>query len=645
MANQVNREIGGSNTAVKLLIQRVQLRQEVVTLQALNVVECCVKNCGVKFHNEIGKYKFINELIKLLSPKYDGDITPQSIKDRVIELLFAWYVGLPQEKKIAEAYKMLKQQGIIKRDPVDPYKEGAPHPSREPQNTVFEDEGKSELLKTLLTSTDPEDLHSANKLIKTMVKEEEQRLERVSKRIQDLETVSNNVRLLDDMLAKHCSDVTQSSLEIMHDLYESCLKMRPELFRLASRSAEDKDDSMAEILCASDELTRVIDLYKEKVLLQKFDVSDQKPYHVTPTDNQNVNTSSLLDLGFDAPQPMPPSAKANNTCSETSFLDEQFKLLGLDVADQPVSQPSQQSNMFTQLSQPQQQLSSGNFQMQPPMSSVGYSNQPPFHPTATTALPTNTQPLISAARPPVSDASATPPMSAPNKNSATVPQRRDLLDFDVFSEFRSPELTKTKNGSVKTDAPSQSAVDDLLDISIEDESKNNNQSQPSQQTPVLTQTPALVSNLPSEAANPLVQNAQENYLVSLDALKPTDHPPIPIHDKDNIKSFINIVQDTRPGANTNVIATILSTLSTHTVAVKDFTIQVAVPKVMRVKLQPATSNELAPFNPMLPPQAITQIMLIANPVKENVRLRFKISYVINGVSHVESSSIDQLPIR
>jgi len=37
-------------------------------------------------------------------------------------MLFAWYCGLPQEKKIAEAYRMLKQQGIIKYDPVDNFK-------------------------------------------------------------------------------------------------------------------------------------------------------------------------------------------------------------------------------------------------------------------------------------------------------------------------------------------------------------------------------------------------------------------------------------------------------------------------------------------------------------------------------------------
>lgn len=33
------------------------------------VLESCVKNCGQRFHQEIGKYRFLNELIKLLSPK------------------------------------------------------------------------------------------------------------------------------------------------------------------------------------------------------------------------------------------------------------------------------------------------------------------------------------------------------------------------------------------------------------------------------------------------------------------------------------------------------------------------------------------------------------------------------------------------
>ena len=43
--------------------------------------------------------------------QYDGDITSQTVKDRVIELMYTWYRGLPHENKIAEAYRMLKQQG------------------------------------------------------------------------------------------------------------------------------------------------------------------------------------------------------------------------------------------------------------------------------------------------------------------------------------------------------------------------------------------------------------------------------------------------------------------------------------------------------------------------------------------------------
>jgi len=40
-----------------------------------------------------------------------------------------------------------------------------------------------------------------------------------------------------------------------------------------------------------------------------------------------------------------------------------------------------------------------------------------------------------------------------------------------------------------------------------------------------------------------------------------------------------------------------------------------VPKTMKVKLQPPSGSELPAYNPILPPSAITQVMLIANPAK------------------------------
>ena len=36
---------------------------------SLQVLEACVKNCGRKFHQELGKFRFLNELIRMISPK------------------------------------------------------------------------------------------------------------------------------------------------------------------------------------------------------------------------------------------------------------------------------------------------------------------------------------------------------------------------------------------------------------------------------------------------------------------------------------------------------------------------------------------------------------------------------------------------
>ncbi len=38
----------------------------------MQVLEACMKNCGRRFHNEVGKYRFLNELIKVVSPKVSG---------------------------------------------------------------------------------------------------------------------------------------------------------------------------------------------------------------------------------------------------------------------------------------------------------------------------------------------------------------------------------------------------------------------------------------------------------------------------------------------------------------------------------------------------------------------------------------------
>ena len=73
-----------------------------------------MRNAGKTFHNEIGKYRFLNELIRVVSPKYLGPRCSTEVKNRVIEIMYSWTIGLKEQTKIADAYSMLKKQGIVK---------------------------------------------------------------------------------------------------------------------------------------------------------------------------------------------------------------------------------------------------------------------------------------------------------------------------------------------------------------------------------------------------------------------------------------------------------------------------------------------------------------------------------------------------
>lgn len=79
----------------------------------LQLLDTCMKRCGPLFHAEVGKFRFLNEMIKLVSPKYLGNRTTASVRQKVLQLLYAWIREYPRESKIKEAYEMLKKQGVI----------------------------------------------------------------------------------------------------------------------------------------------------------------------------------------------------------------------------------------------------------------------------------------------------------------------------------------------------------------------------------------------------------------------------------------------------------------------------------------------------------------------------------------------------
>uniref|UniRef100_A0A1I8IFI7 VHS domain-containing protein n=1 Tax=Macrostomum lignano TaxID=282301 RepID=A0A1I8IFI7_9PLAT len=240
-SQQVSKELEGPQIALRLLAHKIHSPQENEALYALAVTEACVRNCG----------------------PYLGATSSEAVKKRCIECLYGWSRGLYTEPKIREAYDMLKKQGIISRDPVyiDQTLRSNPYLplKREKDTAIFNDEKTAQEISRLLKSKRPEDLMAANRLIKSAVKQDNERMDRLSKRLGELETVRNNAQLLSEMLNHYRpTEAVQSDVEIIRELHRTLREARPRLYRLAGETENTDEESMKEVLAVNDLAAEVL---------------------------------------------------------------------------------------------------------------------------------------------------------------------------------------------------------------------------------------------------------------------------------------------------------------------------------------------------------------------------------------------------
>uniref|UniRef100_A0A8C7Z5G5 Golgi associated, gamma adaptin ear containing, ARF binding protein 1 n=1 Tax=Oryzias sinensis TaxID=183150 RepID=A0A8C7Z5G5_9TELE len=477
--NQLNNDLEGPQLATRLLAHKIQSPQEWEATQALLVLETCMKNCGKRFHSEVGKFRFLNELIKVVSPKYLGSRSPEPVKKKVLELIYSWTLALPDEAKISDAYQMLKKQGIIKQDPELPPDKLLKLPPPRPKNAVFEDEEKSKMLSRLLNSSHPEDLKAANKLIKEMVQEDQRRAEKVSKRVNAIQEVKESVALLTQLLQDYdSSTASQSNDELIQDLYQRCEKMRPTLFRLAS-DTEDNDEALGEPHASN-----------EQNMLALFEAVTERSYGVAL---EMARQSKPLTYGEFVKRMHAESTVADIVCPE--FEEKR-------------------------------------------LSSVAFT---PEHPA------------------------------------------------------RLPNLGAT-----------------------------------------------LLEKSPTHFQAPSAEVSLSDVFVPLESIKPSSLLPVTVFDGNSLRVLFHFARDSPP-SRPDVLVVIISMLSSAPVPVTNINFQTTAPKSMAVKLQPPSGTELPAFNPILPPAAITQILLVSNPNKERVKLQYTLSFSLGEERHSESGSIEQFP--
>lgn len=593
---QLHNEPDGPQIATRLLAHKIQSPQEWEAMQALTVLETCVKNCGKPFHTEVGKFRFLNELIKVVSPKYLGSRAPESVKRKVLEMMFSWTITLPDETKISDAYQMLKKQGIVKQDPVLPDDKPIPPPPPRTKSAIFDDEEKSKTLSRLLKSTQPEDLKAANKLIKEMVQEDQKRVEKVSKRVNAIQEVNESVSLLSQLLEGYSKESSsQSNQELIKDLYQRCEKMRPTLFRLAS-DTEDNDEALGDILEANDMLTQVINLYRQLIKGEEINKEDINQSQEVSSNSALLDLAGINPLANTAPSnPDPSSLQTLTENIGLSLLDDELMSLGLNVAESNTHTTFQPHNSTEVL-----------------LPSVAQKEQ--ASPVGGTSAPPNAMDEL------------------------------DLLGKTLLQQSLPPEGQQVKWDKL----PTQSRVT-LRDL----QTMASSNSRPAPAAGSISSTTVLLEPNTNPAATGHATSAttavdtQQNFSLSdvtvpLETIKPSTLLPVTVLDKHSLRVLFTFARDCPP-SRPDVLVVIISMLSSAPVPITNIRFQAAVPKIMKVKLQPPSATDLPAFNPILPPAAITQILLLANPQKEKVRMRYKVTFNLGDKFYDESGDVDQFP--
>ncbi|NWV22906.1 GGA2 protein, partial [Origma solitaria] len=134
----------------------------------------------------------------------------------------------------------------------------------------------------------------------------------------------------------------------------------------------------------------------------------------------------------------------------------------------------------------------------------------------------------------------------------------------------------------------------------------------------------------------------QNLFVPLISVTPSTICPLTVYDRNGFKAMLHFSRDPAPG-RPDVLVMVLSMLSTSPHPIKDIVFQAAVPKTMQIKLQPASGSELPAFNPLLPPAVVSQVLLLANPHKDPIRLKYKLVFTQGIQPFSEAGEVTAFP--
>ncbi|EDV91928.1 ADP-ribosylation factor-binding protein GGA3 [Drosophila grimshawi] len=606
--------------AQEMIVAKVRSTNVTEAHRAIALLEECMTQCGNDFQDEAGKFRFLNELIRLVSKKYQGAETPLVVKQRIMECLLLWTTEFPQRLKIRDAYEMLRKEGDI-----DHGQTAAALAKRESVLSTIDEA----MFAKLIRSKDPENFKRANLLLQYRMAQEARRNDLLAQHRLVLLEVKETIKLLNQMLDTYNPGNPSDVNETIHDLYKSCKKHKPIFQHLPELLGESDAQLIEDTLETNGDLVAIMTRYKQLVpspirsttpaspaappaAAGTITTAAAMPAKVAGSSNETLLNELLGDLllGEDAPAAAAtvPATNAttnnnntnnnnnNNTNKKPNALAELSDIFSSALAE--IEDKQQQSSEHFQ------HAGSGEL-LEPQVLSPKRSD------SNSDAIAMDTRKSGSVRKMPEID------MLSEELFQQVLPTQERMSSFK-----RDPEKI-TLNDMARERMHVKPAEDDVpllssgLPAAQPPTEKEQQQAQQEEEKEV-----SVAMALAAPASTALETKHLSEINIELDNIQATGEERV-VLDDDDMHLCLNFTKD-RPSRHVSVI--VISAHNKSRQPVKDFQFEASVKKPCKVRLLPPTDNAMAPLKPFRPASPINQVMLLLNPTGNPVDITCIVGY-------------------
>lgn len=571
---------------------------------ALPLLDNCVKNCGYPFHLVMSSKEFLNELVRKF-PETPKAVT--STQRKILELIAEWNITYAQKsryredfKNIHEMYRLLEYKGYqfphIKEEATNIEPEIVLKTEEQLESEDMKNNGLK--LEELIRKGTPASLAEANDMMKLMSGYDTSKKPDYKKEVNsELERIESKTILLNDMLnQKSPEDFRLRQDQTIESLYSSAKVAQTRL----QKFIEDSEDS--------ERLGRLLEMNDSiNVVLQKYtDLKNGSPVEKNSLDRKSGPAEK--SIGSSTGQQQERGAINLIDLDDIPDVKQSFAFDPFESSSQNMKSPPQQATASSLLGD----FNSINFHQQQTMSEFGQFgfNQGSMQ-----------RPPMMSNQMSFGDNYGNQPMNnISGINGASSMMNSAPLNMPHHQQFQAKAGFQQQQ---QTPAPARQAspFDDLFSSVPQPQSQQapiqSNLSTFSQPQDLL----GLFDGPTQFASRPSIQQqgskAYQNTV------------GVPSLSKENVifnKNGLQIKLTTPSPTNATKLNVEAVFLNVTPVPFTDLNFQLSLPKSMSVQMEPLSSAVLAPFNQT----PASQKIVIFNPAREVLRLKFKIQYCMNG---------------